>query len=69
MVATEFTTENGQPDAKKAARVLRACLDAKLLLLLCGTYKNVIRWIPPLVVTKEQLNEALITFETALKKL
>ncbi len=66
MVATEFTRENGSPDTDTASKVLKACLDQNLLLLSCGTYKNVIRWIPPLVVTEKQLEEALGIFERAL---
>ncbi len=51
MVATEFTTPDGQPDAASTTAVQQACLKRNLLLLNCGSYKNVIRWIPPLVVT------------------
>ena len=37
-----------------------------LMLLSCGTYANVIRWLPPLLVTAEQIDEAVSIFETAL---
>lgn len=66
MVATEFT-HNGKPDADTAKAVQRACLDHNLLLLTCGTNNNVIRWIPPLVVNKSQIDEALTVFNTALE--
>ena len=66
MVGIEFTDANDQPDAKTASAVLRSCLDNHLLLLICGSYQNVMRWIPPLVVTKAQLDEALAIFEQAL---
>jgi len=36
-------------------------------LLTCGTYDNVVRWIPPLNVTSEQINDGLKIFESALK--
>jgi 4-aminobutyrate aminotransferase-like enzyme len=36
------------------------------LLLTCGSYENVIRWIPPLVVTPAQIDEALAIFAEAL---
>jgi len=36
------------------------------MLLTCGTFDNVIRWIPPLVVTEEQIEEALRIFAAAL---
>ena len=39
-----------------------------LLLLSCGTYDNTVRWIPPLNVTGEQINDALNVFGEALKE-
>jgi 4-aminobutyrate aminotransferase len=66
MVATEFTTADNQPDAAMASAVQQACLKHNLLLLTCGSYGNVLRWIPPLVVTQAQIDEALTTFNEAL---
>ena len=66
MVATEFTTADGKPDAETTTAVQAACLERNLLLLSCGSYKNVIRWIPPLVVTAEQIDDALSIFNDAL---
>ncbi|HFC08876.1 MAG TPA: aspartate aminotransferase family protein [Chloroflexi bacterium] len=60
MVATEFA------DAATAKAVQKACLEENLLLLTCGTYGNVIRWIPPLVVKEEEVAEALSIFERAV---
>ncbi len=68
MVGTEFTSSNGQPDAETCKRVHQACLERNLLLLTCGTYGNIIRWIPPLVVNAEQINAALEVFAEALKQ-
>ncbi|MEO0339724.1 MAG: aminotransferase class III-fold pyridoxal phosphate-dependent enzyme, partial [Bacteroidota bacterium] len=56
MIATEFTSGEGKQDAATAGKVLQACLKRNLLLLLCGSYKNVLRWIPPLVVNQEEIN-------------
>ncbi len=67
MVATEFTDAQGRPDPATAKAVARTALDRRLMLLTCGTYGNVIRWIPPLVVTREQLDEALAIFADALR--
>lgn len=69
MVATEFNKPNGDPDAGSAKAVQKVCLEQDLLLLTCGTYENVIRWIPPLIVTESQLTEALGIFENALSSL
>jgi 4-aminobutyrate aminotransferase len=68
MVAAEFTAADGQPDARVAKAVRLACLEEGLMLLTCGPYGNVIRWIPPLIVNQAQLDEALEIFEGALAK-
>ncbi len=68
MVAVEFTDADGKPDAASTAKVIRACVDQGLLLLSCGSYKNVVRWIPPLVVTETQIETGLQIFENALRK-
>lgn len=66
MIGVEFTDAHGQPDKATTKAVLAACLERRLLLLTCGVYENVIRWIPPLIVTDEQIDAALATFEQAL---
>ncbi len=68
MVATEFITQDGKPNKTAAKETQNACLDQNLLLLTCGTYENVIRWIPPLVVNQSQIEEALEIFEVALQR-
>lgn len=65
MVGTEFTV-NGKPAPEVATRVQQACLQRDLLLLTCGTYGNVIRWIPPLVVNADQIDAAMGIFNEAL---
>jgi 4-aminobutyrate aminotransferase/(S)-3-amino-2-methylpropionate transaminase len=47
------------PDAARTAAVSRACHEAGLLTLTCGTYGNVLRFLPPLVITDEQLRRGL----------
>lgn len=68
MVGCEFTNpETGQPDAGIAKRATTYALnEGKLILLTCGMYANVIRWIPPLVVTESQINQGLEIFEQAV---
>jgi 4-aminobutyrate aminotransferase-like enzyme len=56
------------PDPEIVKREQKECLDRKLLLLNCGTYANVVRWIPPLVVTEQQINDGLTLFEEALRE-
>lgn len=67
MAAVEFTV-NGQPSSDKTRSVLKAAAKRNLLLLSCGTYSNIIRWIPPLIVTKKQLEEGLKIFSDALEE-
>lgn len=66
MVATEFTSPRGEPWTERAKAVTKAALDRDLMLLTCGSYDNVIRWIPPLVVNEQQIKDALGAFGEAL---
>ncbi len=67
MIGAEFTV-NGKPAEKTMIKsIVHACEERGLLLLTCGTYDNTIRWIPPLIVTEAQINEALGIFGDALK--
>ena len=43
--------------------VKKGCFDRNLLLLQCGTYHQVIRWVPPLIVDENQIHTALEIFE------
>jgi 4-aminobutyrate aminotransferase len=66
MVGTEFIRE-GQPDPTRAKAVQKASLANGLMLLTCGTYDNIIRWIPPLTINADQIRDALNIFSCALK--
>ena len=65
MIGVEFTRDD-KADAVTTSAVQKACLERRLLLLSCGTYGNVIRWIPPLTVNEAQIDEALGIFAQAL---
>jgi 4-aminobutyrate aminotransferase len=67
MDAVEFT-RNGQPDPETTKAVAGAALENGLILLTCGTFDNVIRWIPPLVVTEQEIDQGLELFAKALHK-
>jgi 4-aminobutyrate aminotransferase len=67
MNAVEFTRE-GEPDPNTSKAVISAALDDGLILLGCGTFDNVIRWIPPLVVTAQEIDDAVEIFTKALGK-
>lgn len=59
MVGSEFVTEDGHPDPATAKAAQQLAARKGLLLLTCGAYMNVVRMIPPLIVTAEQVEEAL----------
>ena len=66
MVGVEIKVD-GTPSKPITSAIQKSCIENDLLLLTCGTYGNVIRWIPPLIVNAEQIDEALVIFEEALK--
>ena len=51
LVASEFM-KDGEPDAATTKAVIAAASEENMLMLSCGTYGNVIRWIPSLVITE-----------------
>ncbi len=67
MIGTEFTLPDGSPGTSRAKAVARATFEENLLLLRCGTHSNIVRWIPPLVTTEAQAEQALETFRHALE--
>jgi 4-aminobutyrate aminotransferase len=66
MVGVEFTDTEGHPDKATAKAVLAECVSHHLLLLICGYGEHVLRWVPPLIVNKEHIDEALRIFAEAL---
>lgn len=60
---------HGAPDGERAARLLKAVERRGLLLIRCGAYGGqVVRWLPPLIVTADQTDWAVEQFEEALKQ-
>jgi 4-aminobutyrate aminotransferase len=66
MAGIEFIDGDGKPDAVAAAAVQQAAIPEKLLTLTCGPMGNVVRLIPALVVTEEEMATGLNRFEAAL---
>jgi 4-aminobutyrate aminotransferase/(S)-3-amino-2-methylpropionate transaminase len=54
------------PDAKLTGALTAACHRAGLLTLTCGSFGNVLRFLPPLVISEQLLDEGLAIFESAL---
>jgi 4-aminobutyrate aminotransferase len=68
MLGVEFSAPDGAPDPASAHQIQQEAAHAGLLLLTCGTYGNVIRWVPALVVSRDQLQEGLDIFAAAVHK-
>ncbi|WP_309065489.1 4-aminobutyrate--2-oxoglutarate transaminase [Microbacterium sp.] len=67
MVAAEFVDPaTGEPDAALTAAVAKACLAEGVIVLTCGTFGNVIRFLPPLAIGDDLLNEGLDVVAAAL---
>jgi 4-aminobutyrate aminotransferase len=67
MVAAELTKPDGSPDAARTTAVLAHCLQQhQLVLMSCGADANVVRFMPPLVVSEAEIDQALAAFAAAL---
>lgn len=62
MVATEFD------NAERAEAVVQHCLrESRVILMTAGTRNRTIRWMPPLIVTSDEVNEATRAFASAIR--
>jgi 4-aminobutyrate aminotransferase len=62
MIATEFDSP------ERAEAVVQHCLrEHRLILMLAGTRNRTIRWMPPLVVTSDEVREATSAFASAIR--
>jgi 4-aminobutyrate aminotransferase/(S)-3-amino-2-methylpropionate transaminase len=65
MLAIEFVDparvgpDGPTPDPARTQAIAKACHDAGLLVLTCGTYGNVLRFLPPLVIDDDTLHRGL----------
>ncbi|MFY3434097.1 4-aminobutyrate--2-oxoglutarate transaminase [Achromobacter sp. GbtcB20] len=66
MVALELNDAAGKPDAEAVKRVQKRALDAGLILLSCGVYGNVLRFLYPLTIPDAQFARALDILSEAL---
>ncbi|MGW1837218.1 4-aminobutyrate--2-oxoglutarate transaminase [Streptomyces sp. NPDC002067] len=70
MIAIELVKSGSkEPNAEATAALAKACHQEGLLVLTTGTYSNVVRFLPPLVLGEDLLNEGLDILETALAAL
>ncbi len=67
MLAVEFAKPDGTPDADRVKRIQQHAQKAGLLLLSCGVYGNVIRFLYPLTIQDEVFDEALAKLADAMQ--
>lgn len=66
MIAVELVRPGTkEPDAALTTAVAKACHARGLIVLTCGTYGNVLRFLPPLVIGEDLLEEGLGIIEEA----
>ena len=66
MIAVEIVRPGTlDPDAELTARIARACHAEGVVVLTAGTFGNVLRFLPPLVIGHDLLTEALDVLEAA----
>ncbi|MFE7527196.1 4-aminobutyrate--2-oxoglutarate transaminase [Kitasatospora sp. NPDC057542] len=70
MIAVELVKPGGkEPNAEATAAIAKACHAEGLVVLTAGTYGNVLRFLPPLVMPEHLLNEGLDILEGAFAAL
>lgn len=67
MIGVEFQRPDGScaPDGKLRDQVMQKCFESGLLLLSCG--ESTLRFCPPLIVTRAEVNRAVEIFVAVLK--
>jgi len=68
MNGIELVKEGKAPDPDKADSIRKYLQDKKILVLTCGPFKNVIRFIPPLNIDESLLEQAFHVLEEAFKE-
>jgi 4-aminobutyrate aminotransferase/(S)-3-amino-2-methylpropionate transaminase len=59
MIAVEIVGADGHsPDPVRAGAISAYCHSQGVVTLTCGTYGNVLRFLPPLVISDELLEDA-----------
>ncbi|MBG6224593.1 4-aminobutyrate aminotransferase/(S)-3-amino-2-methylpropionate transaminase [Arthrobacter sp. CAN_A2] len=68
MLAIEFVEPGGRtPNAEATKAIAARCLREGVIILTCGTYGNVVRLLPPLVITEDLLEDGLDVLEAAIR--
>lgn len=71
MIGVDFVRDQAtrEPDGTMGDAVIARCADEGLLILTCGPAHNVVRWVAPLNVTADEIDEGLAIFARVLEAL
>jgi len=70
MIAVELVhRDTSDPDPAFTAAVAAAAREQGVIVLTCGTYGNVLRFLPPLAISDELLNDGLDVLAEAFASL
>jgi len=67
MVGIELVNSKGQPDRGKAGQVMIQALKRGIIILPAGPYGEVLEFVPPLIITEEEIDFASEVLENCLK--
>jgi 4-aminobutyrate aminotransferase len=67
MLATEIVDPEGCSDAGRTGAILQHLLhEERTIAMNCGPFGSTLRWIPPLVITDDQIDDALAALDRAV---
>ncbi|HHD12066.1 MAG TPA: aminotransferase class III-fold pyridoxal phosphate-dependent enzyme, partial [Deltaproteobacteria bacterium] len=55
------------PDPDLLERVMDGCIERGLIIVECGTHKNIARLMPPLMTSREEMQQAISILEEAIE--
>ncbi len=67
MVGVEFVNDRGGPDRDGAKQAIAGALERDVLLISCGSFDQVVRFIPALNIVEEDLRKGVRAFVDAVK--
>jgi 4-aminobutyrate aminotransferase-like enzyme len=59
--------DGSKPDTVLPGKIVKEVYARDMMLLSCGLRRNVVRWIPPLIVSGAEIKEGLDIFEAAME--
>lgn len=68
MIGIEFVKPDGSPDQELCDKVVKHLYENGYLILTCGLYRNVIRYIPPLITPLDLLERSVELIREGVKK-